>query len=668
MERSYKNSNPDANDVIPETSKFSVGNMDTSVDPNTDFYRYANGKWLDANPVPADKTSWGTFNELYDRNNYMLRLIAEECSTGSYPDSDKVHKMVGDFYKSAMNTDIIESSGIKPINEMMEKIRNIRTKEELVETIPYLHMRGIFPFFRSSSRGDKKNSSIYAFYFMQGGLSLPNRDYYIRESFSSILSEFPVHIEKMLVLAGFDKDISKSSSHQVVEIEKKLAQFSRSQEELRDQEKNYNRYENEDLYSKFREIGLKDYMKTMGIPEVSYAVVGQPEFLNSLCDLISSTPLDNLKAYMEWNLLNFASPFLSDKFSDEHFDFFNRKIMGQEKQEPRWKRSVIVMNTCIGEALGKIYVEKHFTEDARNRMEVLVEDIKSVFRERLKNITWMSEETRKKAMEKFERFRAKIGHPETFRDYSALEIRDNDYFGNVSRSIEFEIRRQNLRTGLAVDRNEWFMTPPTVNAYFSPTDNEIVFPAGILQPPFFDVEMDDAVNYGAIGAVISHEITHGYDDQGSTFDENGNLKNWWTEEDKKKFTMKAQAVIDLYSAQEVLPGVKVHGERTVGENIADFGGVSIAYGAMERRLKLNPHLRKNIDGLTPEQRFFISWAQIWRGNIRDEELKRRVIIDPHAPNSLRASLPVWNHPRFEETFQVPENPMNEKNREKIALW
>ena len=668
MNRAFKNNNPGGENIAPSTSRFSVNNMDQTADPFTDFYRYANGKWLDSNPVPADKTSWGTFNELYDRNNYMLKIIAETCAEHSSSEHNKVNKMVGDFYKSAMNTDLIESLGMKPVRDIMEKIIVTETREQLVETIPYLHSLGIFPFFRSYSKGDKKNSSIYAFYFMQGGLSLPNRDYYLKESFSSILDQFPSHIEKMFAFTGSDTGTSKSYSGNILEIEKKLAKFSRSQEDLRDQEKNYNRFEVVDLDREFPEIGLRNYMKLMGVPAVPYAVVGQPEYFKSVCKLISSTPLESLKSYVMWCIINFASPALSDKFADEHFDFFNRKIMGQEKQEPRWKRSVMVMNSCIGEALGKLYVEKYFTEDARKRMEVLIEDIKSVFRGRLQNISWMSEQTKRRALEKFERFRAKIGHPETFRDYSTLNINEHDYFGNILRSAQFEIRRQNSRTGSAVDRNEWFMTPPTVNAYFSPTDNEIVFPAGILQPPFFDVTMDDAVNYGAIGAVISHEITHGYDDQGSTFDADGNLRNWWTEEDRREFNQKAKAVIDLYSAQEILPGVKVHGERTVGENIADFGGVSIAYDAMERRLKMNPELRKEIDGFTPEQRFFISWAQVWRGNMRDEEIRRRIIIDPHAPNSLRASLPAWNHPEFEIAFNISKTMQAENERQKITIW
>lgn len=662
------NNDSEEESAIPEKSSFSIRNMDLTIDPSEDFNRYSNGKWIDSNPVPPDKTSWGTFNELYDRNNYLLREIAERCSKSHGKDLTIEERLVGDFYRSAMDTKTIEALKIEPISGFLKEIRELKGKDDLARYIHKLHSSGIPAFFRASSRGDKKNSSIYSLYLMQGGISLPNRDYYIKDSFKGIKEEYPKHIERILKLAGLGEYDSGKFSQAVLRIEERLALQSRSQEELRDQEKNYNRIEVSKLEDNYPSLHLLHYMNGLGTPEVEYVIVGQPEFFQLIHKIFIETDLDDLKSYLVWNVVNFAAPFLNSEMQEEHFEFFNRRIMGQQKMEPRWKRSVNIVNFCIGDALGKLYVQEHFGEDSRKRMEVLIDDIKSIFRERVEKLTWMGDDTKKRALEKFDRFRAKIGHPVKFKDYSSIEVKDNDYFGNVLRSIEFEVRRQAVRVGKPVDRDEWFMTPPTVNAYFSPTDNEIVFPAGILQPPFFDVTMDDAVNYGSIGAVISHEITHGYDDQGRMYDEEGNLRDWWTEKDRSEFMKKAQAVIDLYSSQEILPGVNVHGDLTVGENIADFGGVSIAYAALERRLSINPELRKEIDGFTPEQRFFISWAQIWKENIREEELKRRIIIDPHAPNGLRASLPVWNHPRFEETFSVKKTSTKEGRREKIAIW
>jgi predicted metalloendopeptidase len=669
MSKFLENNNEYEKEItVPGESKFSIENMDLTVDPSEDFNRYANGKWIDSNPVPADKTSWGTFNELYDRNNYLLREIAERCSKSQGKNVTMEERLVGDFYKSAMDTKTIEALKTEPIKAFLKEIGEIKGKDDLIKYVYKLHSSGIPAFFRSSSRGDKKNSSIYSLYFMQGGISLPNRDYYIKDSFKGLKEEYPKHIDRILKLAGLDEYSTGKCSQAVLNIEEKIALKSRSQEDLRDQEKNYNRIEISKLEEDYPSLRLLHYMNSLEIPEVDYVIMGQPEFFKFLDQLLVDTTIDDLKSYLIWNIVNFAAPFLNMEMQEEHFDFFNRKIMGQQKMEPRWKRSVNIVNFCIGDALGKLYIQDHFGEESRKRMEVLIDDIKSIFRERLLKLTWMGDETKKRALEKFDRFRAKIGYPVKWKDYSSIHINDRDYFGNVLRSIEFEVKRQAARVGKPVDRDEWFMTPPTVNAYFSPTDNEIVFPAGILQPPFFDVTMDDAVNYGSIGAVISHEITHGYDDQGRMYDEEGNLRDWWTERDRSEFMKKAQAVIDLYSSQEILPGVKVHGDLTVGENIADFGGVSIAFAALERRLRINPELRKEIDGFTPEQRFFISWAQIWKENIREEELKRRVIIDPHAPNKLRASLPVWNHPSFEETFSVKKTSTKEGRREKIPIW
>ena len=643
---------------VPEIKRFSIENMDLSADPVRNFYEYANGTWLKNNPVPPDKSSWGTFYELRDRNLYILKNICENADEES---GNLNEKIVSKFYSSGMNTDLIEKLGINPLENILKSIDDLKTKDKIPDIIMKLHSMGLPSFFDSGSYNDEKNSSIYSFYFVQGGLSLPDRDYYIEKHFSDLLKDYLLYIKNILAFSGYNNDDAGKYADTILEMEKEIANFSRSREALRDSEKNYNRFDVNKLNEKFHLIKMEDYIKYLGVPNVNYVILGQPEFFEKINDFINNKPLNDLKIYLKYNVINFAAPFLSKNFADEHFNFFNKKIMGQEKPEKRWKTIISVINMCIGEALGELYVKQYFTEDAKKRMEILVNDLRSVFNERLKNVKWMSEQTKERAIKKFERFRAKIGYPEKFRDYSSILIDKNDYFGNIVRSLSFEVKRQANRVGKPIDKKEWLMDPQTINAYFSPTDNEIVFPAGILQPPFFDVTMDDAVNYGAIGGVIAHEMTHGYDDQGSMYDEEGNLNNWWTKEDKDAFDKLTKKVIDLYSSIEILPGIKVRGDRTVGENIADLGGVSIAYEALKRRLKITNNYKK-IDNFTQEQRFFISWANVWKENIRDEEIKRRVTIDPHAPNKLRATLPVLNHPEFEKVFN------RESGKNKIIIW
>lgn len=643
--------------------------MDKSVDPGIDFYTYSSGNWIKNNPVPASKSHWGSFEELRERNEMLLRDILVDCESGSEQNDGSLSKMLGDFYRSAMDTETLDKLGFGPVEQEIRTIDEIETPVDILKRIVTLHSSGITPFFHVLSRPDEKNTDIYALYLEQGGLTLPDRDYYLLESFSEIREQYETHISRMFSMFGYDGNTADTYSKVVMSLETEIAKASRTQTELRDAEKNYNRVEIKELRSMLKALDPDTYMSQMKIPRVSYVVVGQPEFFDFLNSLLSTKSLEDLKIYLKWNILNDAAPFLHSEVEEEHFDMFNRKMRGQIEQEPRWKRSVRVIDACLGEAIGKLYVKKHFGEDARNSMSKMVEDIKSVFKDRLRSLPWMTDETKKRALSKFERFRTKIGHPDKFRDYSSVQIVPGDYLGNVARSSIFEIRREMQRVGEEVDKNEWLMSPPTVNAYFSPPDNEIVFPAGILQPPFFDVEEDVAVNYGAIGGVISHEITHGYDDQGRRYDENGNLNDWWSSEDEKNFLEKAKGVVSQYSEKEILPGLHVNGELTLGENIADFGGVSIAYEALQRRLEREPELRMEIDGFTPEQRFFLSWAQVWRENIREQMLRMLVTVDPHAPNRLRATIPVYNHPDFEKVFQGKNGEgRSQVIANKISIW
>jgi putative endopeptidase len=648
---------------------FSIENMDRKVDPLVDFYSYANGSWIRKNEVPDDKVSLGSFVQLLEKNQFALKAILERCSEDSEKRT-RFEKMCGDFYYSMMDVERIEKSGIKPVLPYLKKVSSVKSREDISSLIAYFDLLGI-PTFIGSAMGfvprksmpDKKDSSVYALYLNQGGLSLPDRDYYLSPSFSEMVKKYKDHITRMFILFGDDKKSAEESAEAVLAIEKDLAEKSRSRADLRDQEKNYNKMSLKEISKKYKGLDFDRYIYEVDLPPVKYAIVGQPEFLTEVSSILTKADLNDLKAYFRWKVINYFAPYLNEKIEKENFDFFKKELLGQKRQEPRWKRAIVLVDSLIGEALGSLFIDEYFSDETRKRMNEMLEDIKGVFRERLEKNTWMTEKTKKRALAKFSKFRAKIGHPAKFKEYKGLRIKRDDLIGNITRSTMLEIRRQINRVGEPVDREEWMMTPPTVNAYFNPSGNEIVFPAGIIQPPFFDPTMDDAVNYGGIGGVIAHEITHGFDDQGRQFDEDGNLRNWWSHSDLKHFNEAAEKVVKLYGSLEPIKGFKVNGKLTLGENIADLGAVTLAFEALKRHLKKHPELNKKIDGLTPEQRFFISWANVWRGNIREGEIKRRVLVDPHSPAKFRGSVPVINHPDFEVTFGGKSS-----GREKIGVW
>jgi putative endopeptidase len=649
-----------------QAPRFSASYMDGRTDPRKDFYRYAAGKWLETHPLPPDKPRYGAFNELYDWNLLQLRRIAERCARESPISEDPVIRMVGDFYRSALDLRRIEAAGFRPIDDLWEATDSVSSPRDVVETIAYLHNEGVGSGFNSFSKADDRDSAHYAFYFQQGGLALPDRDYYLSDQFAVLRRQYLDHVIRMFRLKGVPRTRAKKWTKGVMRIETALARASRTRTLLREREKNYNRRKVGELEEEYPSLSLERYLGTVGVRPPSYVVVGQPEFFKRLDGLVERGGPDDWSAYLHWCVLHGTAPYLHSKVEEENFDFFERKLKGQKEQQPRWKRALRLIDLSIGESLGKLYIGENFPEEARRRANVLVEDLKEVFTRRLEGLPWMSAETRSLALAKFARFRVKIGHPETFRDYSSIRIDPRDYAGNVRRSASFEFHRLTGRVGGQVDRNEWLMTPPTVNAYFEETVNEIVFPAGILQPPFFDHTADDAVNYGGIGVVIGHEITHGYDDQGRKYDGDGNLKDWWTKEDKRGFNRRANAVVKAYSAQEILPGLHVNGRLTLGENIADLGGVSIAFEALRNRLAKDPAAIRKIDGLTPEQRFFVSYAQIWRMNISEMEARRLATIDPHSPGHVRGVLPAMNHPAFDGAFPPPKGEAGD--RSKIGVW
>ncbi|MBS2005698.1 MAG: M13 family metallopeptidase [Cyanobacteria bacterium SZAS TMP-1] len=660
---------PKETEKEPKIPKFSVDYMDKSVKPGKDFYSYAAGNWVKNNPVPADKARWGSFSELAERNNYLIHGILKSAAEDSSAAPRSPRKQVGDFFASAMNTDLLEKKKFDPIKGDLARIDQIKSTDDLVKLLADFHKEGTGGIFATSVDQDAKDSNIYAFQLYQGGLSLPDRDYYLKDTFAKQRAAYIEHLKKMFVLLGESKADAAKHADTVMKLETELAQASRSRVDLRDPIKNYNKVKISDLIAGAPAMPWQLYLSERGIDKIPYAVVGQPEFFEAVNKAVKAHSIDEWKTYLRWHVLHEAAPFLHNAVETENFNFFGKTLSGQEQQEPRWKRASKVIDREIGEALGQLYVEKYFTAEAKQRMTELVANLREVFKEHLQKLEWMSDETRQKAMLKFERFVQKIGHPDKFRDYSSIDIARDDYVGNIKRADLFEVNRQIARIGKPVDRTEWGMTPPTVNAYFNPTMNEIVFPAGILQPPFFDVTADDAVNYGGIGAVIGHEITHGYDDEGRHYDADGNLVEWWTEKDTKEFDSRANKVVEEYNAFEALPGLHVNGKLTLGENIADLGGVSIGYDALQKALKKDPSKRKNIDGFTPEQRFFLSFAQLWRTNIREAEQRRLITVDPHSPGRFRSVGPLMNFQEFYDAFGIKSGEPQWRSPElRAKIW
>jgi putative endopeptidase len=656
--------------VPPPVPAFSVSYMDRSVSPATNFYEFADGQWLKDNPVPPDKSRWASFSELAERNWYLIHGILEDAARqGAALPPHSPRREVGDFYASVMDTNRIEKLGLKPIAADLKEIDRIKSAKDLFAVLADFHQRGIGGMFDAGFGPDEKNSSIYAVELGQGGLSLPDRDYYLKDSFADQRQKYHDHLVTMFGLLGEKSAAAGADAATVISLETELARASRTRVDLRDPDKNYNKFTGGELAAKTPALLWNAYFADRDIAEPAYEIVGQPEFFAAVNRMVQERPLADWKVYLRWKLLHASAPYLPQAFEQENFNFYGKVLSGQPEQEPRWKRAAHILDGSIGEALGELYVEKYFSPEARARMNALVENEKAVFHDRLEKVPWMTGATRAKALAKFARFTQKIGYPDKFRDYSAVVIRRDDLLGNVRRAAAFESRREIARIGRPVDRSEWQMTPETVNAYFNPVQNEIVFPAGILQPPFFDATMDDAVNYGAIGVVIGHEMTHGYDDEGRKYDADGNLNDWWTAADAKAFEARAQLVVDEYDQFEALPGLHVNGKLTLGENLADLGGVHIAYEALERALAKDPSQRRLIDGLTPEQRFFISFAQIWRTNIRPAEAQRLITVDPHSPGQFRAYGPLLNVNEFYEAFHIPPgSPMWLPPDKRAVIW
>ena len=658
-----------AAEAVPKVPRFSVTNMDRSVAPGADFYHFAAGNWLKQNPVPADKSRWAGFDELQQRNWFLIRDILENAAQDQSASAHSPKREVGDFFASALDTNRIDELGLKPLANDFARIAALKSNEEMMRLLAEFQLRNVNALFGTDASPDEKNSGVYAFYMGQGGLGLPDRDYYLSESFAKQRAAYLVHIAKMFTLAGEKEADAHTQAATVLELETALAKASKSRTDLRDPIANYHKFSTVETLAKYPELDLKTFLDASGVRKLPDIIVRQPEFFAALNQLLQERPLADWKVYLRWHVLHSAAPCLETAVEQESFAFYGTVLSGQPVQEPRWQRAARRIDGNIGEALGQLFVAQYYPPSARARMSELIANLKAVLHDRLVKVPWMTEATRAKALAKFDAFTQKIGYPNKFRDYSKVEIRRDDYLGNVQRAAIFESKRELARLGKPVDKTEWHMTPQTVNAYYSPSQNEIVFPAGILQPPFFDAGMDDAINYGAIGVVIGHEMTHGFDDEGRKYDAHGNLNEWWTEADAKAFEARAQKLVDQFNSYEALPGLKVNGHLTLGENIADLGGTTMAYEALERALAKDPSKRKTIDGFTPEQRFFLSFAQVWRTNWRDAELRRRITTDPHSPGQFRAIGPEVNLQEFYDAFGIKEGaPLWRPLEQRAIIW
>lgn len=651
-------------------------NIDTTVRPQDDFFKYVNGGWISRAIIPPDQGRWGSFNELREFNNEQVLKVLKAAgeNTAKYPEGTDQRK-AADFYSIAMDSLLAEKAGIEPLKPYLDKIDNIKSKNDIQDYLAADVMTGTGggAFFGFGAQPDLKNSKKMAAYLGSGGLGLPERDYYLKDDEKSkeTREKYKVFIANLFKHAGTEGAKATSNAAKVLALETQLAKKMLSKEDRRNPSKQYNPKTIPDLGKLAPSVDWNKYFSSLDVKEDTL-IVTEPEFIRECEKIISTYNLEDIKTYLKAALLRGSAPFLNNAFVSESFEFNSRYLRGTEKMRPRWKRVLDVTDDYLGEAIGKLYVDENFPPEAKQKALDMVENIKLAFADRLKSLDWMSDSTKEMALKKLNTFNVKIGYPDKWKDYSKLKIEKSpekaSYFANAVNATRFQAEENIAKLGKPVDKTEWEMTPQTVNAYYNPLFNEIVFPAGILQPPFYNYKADEAVNYGGIGAVIGHEISHGFDDQGSQFDAEGNLKNWWAANDLAMFKEKGKAYSDQFDKYEPLPGVFVQGQFTLGENIGDLGGIVMAYEGLQRFYKKNkkPGL---IGGLTPEQRFFISWGTIWRAKFKDEFLRTQVQTDPHAPAMYRANAPLTNFDPFYEAFDVKEgDKMFRPDSARVKIW
>ncbi|KND51943.1 MAG: putative endopeptidase [Parcubacteria bacterium C7867-001] len=647
----------------------SVRDMDIRVRPQDDFYRYANGGWLARTKIPKTEPRWGSFVMLRYDTEKKLKMILADLLSLKRAAHGSPEQMIRDFYRSGMDLKTRTKLGAKPLAPWRERIEKLETLTELQDLVADLHRIGVGPLFNAGIDQDAKNTTKYILHVFQDGLGMPDRDYYLKDDAESkrVRNAYVPHVAAMLALLGYKPAEAKRRSAVVMQIETALAKKQMNKVDRREVEKTYNKRSLAALQKSSPAIDWKRYFARIGAGTANNFIVMQPDYLAALSKLLMSTPLADWKIYLEWCVLDDFAGVLSPNVAKQNFAFYGTVLTGTKHMKPLWRRTLAVVNGNLGELIGQIYVKKYFTAHAKKCMNELVDDLFFAYRERIKELPWMSPSTKKKALQKLAAMNKKIGYPDKWKSYRGLEIRADDFVGNAVRTAEYEHKRQMKKLHGPIDRDEWFMYPQTVNAYNAPNMNEIAFPAAILQPPFFDPDGDDAFNYGSMGAVIAHEISHGFDDEGAKYDKNGNLNNWWTALDKKRFEAKGKALVRQFNEYVVADGVKVNGKLTLGENIADSVGLLMGYEALQHALKRTG--RRTIKGFTPEQRFFLGFAQFERENIRPEYEKTITLTDPHSPGQFRINGPVSNFGPFYEAYGVKKgDKLWREPKDRETVW
>lgn len=648
-------------------SGIDFAHFDKSVRPQDDFYNYVNGTWLKTTEIPSDRTSTGAFYDLREKSRDDIKAIIEEVAATTDLVVGTDEQKVADLYRSFMDTDTLNKLGTASIQAELDKIAALKTKEELVSYFAHSQIIGGGTPLAFYIDVDAKDSSRYATHLWQYGLSLPEKDYYFNEGerFVNIRKAYVEHIEKMFTLAGFSDP--KASAEQILALETAIASKHWDVVETRDSTKTYNKMTIQELTALAPDIDWTGYLTTLDVATQPDIIINQPSFIAGFNEVLKANDLATWQTYMKWQLLTHFAGEMTAELDNENFEFFSKTLNGQQEQQPRWKRGVSTVNSVLGEVVGKVYVKRHFTPEAKARMQTLVENLRGAYGESIDGLTWMSADTKVAARDKLAKFDPKIGYPDRWENYDKLTIKADDLIGNNIRANELGHEKELEKLTGPIRKWEWHMTPQTVNAYYNPTMNEIVFPAAILQPPFFNMEADDAVNYGGIGAVIGHEMGHGFDDQGAKFDGEGNMRDWWTENDLSEFAARGKALVDQYNGYAVFDDLNVNGELTLGENIGDLSGVTIAYKAYKK--SLNGKEAPVIDGLTGDERFFIGFTQIWRAKIKEESMRNRVATDPHSPAKFRSLGALSNMPQFYTTFDLKEgDAMYIAPENRVKIW
>lgn len=651
-----------------QTTGIHLENLDTTAIAGNDFYQFATGGWQALNPIPGEHARFGSFDKLAEDNREQLKSLIEEIASKKHSNGS-IEQKIGDLFNLAMDSVKLNEDGIKPIQKDFEKIASINSDEELYEVIAQMVKEGMSPYFHLYVSADPMNSEAYLLQTYQGGMGLGQPDYYLDEDdvTKNIRDKYFEFIRELFIKVGNSEAYATEKAKDILRVETQLAKAAYDNIQLRDPHANYNKMSVEELQTLVPEINWTDYFNYLGLSNIDAISISQKEHLQEVGKIFALESLDVQKTILEWNVINSAASYLSDDIEELNFEFYGKVLSGREEQQARWKRAVSSVDGALGEAVGQMYVSKYFPPEAKERMLNLVSNLQESLKDRILTLDWMGDETKEKAVEKLNTFHVKIGYPDNWKDYSDLEISLDSYWENIKRANLFSFNENFGKLGKPVDKDEWFMNPQTVNAYYNPTSNEICFPAGILQYPFFDINADDAFNYGAIGVVIGHEMTHGFDDQGRQFDKEGNLKDWWTEEDATKFDVRATALSDFYDKIEVLPNLFANGRFTLGENIADQGGLQVSYAAFEKAMQENPLETK--DGFTPEQRFFLAYANVWAGNIRDEEIIKRTKTDPHSLGKWRVNAALPHIDAWYKAFDIkPENAMYIAPEERAVVW